>query len=55
MTGMYKETTYFVIGEELAGSSLWIGDKAGYGKWDYTPLEVLMEDIENVVEAKKGA
>ncbi len=54
MTGMYKETTYFVIGEELAGSSLWIGDKAGYGKWDYTPLEVLMEDIENVVEAKKG-
>lgn len=54
ITGMYGETTYFVIGEELAGSSLWTGDRTGYGGWRYTPLDTLMQDIETVVEAKQG-
>jgi len=54
ITGMYQETTYFVIGEKLAGSPLWTADKTSYGGWSYTPLDTLMKDIESVVEAKQG-
>lgn len=54
ITGMYRETTYFVIGEKLAGSPLWTADKTSYGGWSYTPLDTLMKDIESVVEAKQG-